>query len=42
MIRWGSFLEVKRVSKMAKEIDEIMKTYEEDGTYYLSSRTITM
>lgn len=33
MIRWGSFLEVKRVSKMVKEVDEIMKTYEEDGTY---------
>ena len=33
MIRWGSFLEVKRVSKMAKEVDEIMQTYEEDGAY---------
>ncbi len=32
MIRIASFLEVKRVSKMAKEVDEIMKTYGEDGT----------
>ncbi len=40
MIRWGSFLKVKRVSKMVKEVDEIMKTYEEDGTSNLDSRRL--